>query len=54
MPVVVELVAIWLLRKVWWVIIGLAAARVLGRLIGGWLARRDDHAASRRLAEAEL
>ncbi len=54
MPVIVALVLIWALWKVWWLLVALAVALVLGRGIGWWLARRDDHAAERRRREAEL
>jgi len=54
MPVIVALVEGWLAWKFWWVLVALAGALVLGRVIGGWLARRDDRAAARRRRDAEL
>jgi hypothetical protein len=54
MPVIVALVEGWLAWKFWWVLVALAGALVLGRAIGGWLARRDDRAAARRRRDAEL
>jgi hypothetical protein len=54
MPIIVAVVAIWLLSKLWWLLAALAVALAVGRGIGGWLARRDDRAMARRRRDAEL
>jgi hypothetical protein len=54
MPVIVALVEVWLAWKFWWVLVVLAGALVLGRVMGGWLAGLDDRAAARRRRDAEL
>jgi hypothetical protein len=40
--------------KFWWLLAALASPLLVGRLIGGWFARRDDWASARRRADAEL
>src|SRR5260370_39288067 len=41
-------------RKFAWLLAGLVASAVAGRLIGGWLARRDDKSIAERQRMAEL
>ncbi|BBZ38716.1 hypothetical protein [Mycobacterium conspicuum] len=40
--------------KFWLLLVTLAGALVLGRVIGCWLARRDDRAIERRRRDAEI
>jgi hypothetical protein len=54
MPLILLLIAAAVLFKFAWLIAWLAAAAVTGRLIGGWLARRDDTAAARRRRDAAI
>jgi MFS family permease len=54
MPVILVLLAAAFLAHFGWLLAAFTAAAALGRLIGGWLARRDDRAAGRRRRDAEL
>ena len=54
MPLILLLIAAAVLFKFAWLLGALAAAALAGRLIGGWLAGRDDAAAARRRRDAEI
>jgi hypothetical protein len=45
MPVILVLLVVAFVAHFFWVLAAFAAAAVVGRVIGGWLARRDDRAA---------
>jgi hypothetical protein len=50
----VLLLAAVAVTKFGWLLAAFAVAAVFGRVVGGWLARRDDAAATRRRRDAEL
>jgi hypothetical protein len=54
MPLILMLIAAAVVFKFAWLIAWLVAAAVAGRLIGGWLAGRDDAVAARRWRDAEI
>jgi hypothetical protein len=45
-PLIVLLLAAAFVTKFFWILVAFAATAALGRLVGGWLARRDDRAAA--------
>lgn len=54
MPLILLLIAAAVLFKFAWLLVAIAGAAVAGRVIGGWLARRDDAAAARWRRDAEI
>jgi MFS family permease len=54
MPVILVLLAAVFLAHFGWLLAACAAAAAVGRVIGGWLARRDDRHLERRRRDAEL
>ena len=53
MPLILLLLAAFV-AKFCWLLAGLAAAVIIGRLIGVWLTRRDDRSIAERQRMAEL
>jgi hypothetical protein len=54
MPFILFLLAVAFVAHCFWVLAAFAAAAVLGRVIGGWMARRDDQRAMARARAAEV
>ena len=51
---VIVLFAAVFVAHFFWLLVGFAAVSVIGRLVGGWLARRDDRAIAARRRDAAL
>jgi MFS family permease len=54
MPVILVLLAAVFLAHFGWLLAAFTAAAAVGRVIGGWLARRDDRQLERRRHDAEV
>ena len=54
MPLILLLIAAALVVKFAWLLAALVATVVVARLLGAWLARRDDRAVAARRRDAEL
>jgi hypothetical protein len=54
MPLILLLLAVGFLAHFFWLLAALVATVVEGRLIGWWLARRDDRTRAERRRDAEI
>lgn len=54
MIAVIGVLIAWFVSKFFWLLVAVAVTVIGGRLIGGWLARRDDQQLAARAYEAQV